>query len=166
MLSLRRCVVGVVAVLLMSGAALAQMGARAGDPGFPSRTPAELAELRVDANAGSARAQFFLGIAYDTGMGVPHDDVEAVSWYRQAAERGNAAAQFNLGALYYSGQGVPQDYVEAHKWRNLAASRASAETRQQYGDARDEVAERMTSQQLADAQKLAREWLAAFEQRN
>ena len=101
-----------------------------------------------------------------SGDGAQQDYIEAASWFRQAAEQGNADAQFNLGALYYSGQGVPQDYVEAHKWRNLAASRASAETRQQYGDARDEVAERMTSQQLADAQKLAREWLAAFEQRN
>ena len=57
-----------------------------------------------------------------------------------------------------NGQGVPQDYVESHKWHNLAASRASAENR-------DAMATLMTPAQLADAQTLAREWLAAFEKR-
>ena len=92
--------------------------------------------------------------------------MEAASWYRKAADQGHAGAQFNLGAIYYSGQGVPQDYVEAHKWRNLAASRASTEDRKQYAESRDATAAVMTPQQIAEAQKLAREWLAAFEQRN
>ena len=83
---------------------------------------------------------------------------------RKAA--GLASAQFNLGAMYADGQGVPQDYVEAHKWRNLAASRASAEDRQFYAESRDAVAEKMTPQQVADAQQRATDWLTAFEQRN
>jgi hypothetical protein len=60
---------------------------------------------------------------------------------------------------------VPQDYVEAHKWCNLAAARASAEIQKACADARDALAKQMTPQQLAEAQKRASEWLAAFEKR-
>ena len=81
------------------------------------------------------------------------------------ADLGYAGAQFNLGATYYNGEGVPQDYVEAHKWRNLAASRADAEDQERYAEARDAVAAKMTPAQIADAQKLAREWQAAFDAR-
>jgi hypothetical protein len=192
MVTLRRGVGGLVAVLLVSGAALAQ-----------APTPTELAELRVDAQAGDADAQCNLGVFYAAGWGIPQDHVEAVSWYRKAAEQGHADAQFFLGFAYYTGQGipqnyaqavtwyrqaaaqgqetaqsrlgtayrfgegVPQDYVEAHKWFNLVASRASfAESRKLYAESRDAVAEKMTPQQIADAQQRATEWLAAFEQRN
>jgi hypothetical protein len=78
---------------------------------------------------------------------------------------GYAGAQFHLGATYYNGEGVPQDYVEAHKWRNLAASRASAEDRETFAEARDAVAKLMTPAQIAEAQKLASEWHAAFDAR-
>jgi TPR repeat protein len=81
------------------------------------------------------------------------------------ADLGYAGAQFNLGATYYNGEGVPQDYVEAHKWRNLAASRASAEDRETFAEARDAVAKLMTPAQIAEAQKLASEWHAAFDAR-
>ncbi|MBN4047955.1 sel1 repeat family protein [bacterium AH-315-O15] len=96
---------------------------------------------------------------------VPQDDVEAVRWYRLVADQGHARAQYNLGAMYGSGRGVPQDFVEAHKWRNLAASRASAEDQTRYAAARDALAAQMTPAQLAEAQKLAREWQAAFDAR-
>ena len=66
---------------------------------------------------------------------------------------------------YSIGQGVPQDDVDAHKWRNLAASRVSADDQKRYAEVSDATASEMTPQQLADAQKLAREWVAAFEQR-
>ena len=48
----------------------------------------------------NARAQFWLGMAYDDGEGVPEDDAKAVHWYRQAAKQGYALAQFNLGLIY------------------------------------------------------------------
>ncbi len=87
MLNLRRCVVGVVAVLLVSGVALA-----------PTSEPADIAALRVDADAGDANAQTSLAIAYFNGEGVPQDYVEAVSWYRQAADQGHADAQQRVPA--------------------------------------------------------------------
>lgn len=120
---------------------------------------------RKAAEQGNAVAQDFLGFLYDIGRGVPEDNVQAMAWYRKAAEQGDAGAMYALGTMYVSGKGVPQDYVEAHKWRNLAAARASTESQGEYEDARDAVARSMTSQQLAEAQKRASEWLAAFEKR-
>ena len=134
--------------------------------GVPQDDAQAAALYRKAADQGDAGAQCNLGLMYANGEGVPQDYVEAVSWYRQAADQGDAFAQFNLGNAYYSGWGVPQDYVEAHKWRNLAASRTSTENRKRYGDARDEVAEKMTPQQIADAQQRATDWLTEFEQRN
>ena len=42
--------------------------------------------FRMAAEQGHAEAQYSLGVAYDTGEGVPEDDAEAVRWYRMAAE--------------------------------------------------------------------------------
>jgi hypothetical protein len=121
--------------------------------------------LRKAADQGDAAAQFVLGVMYDNGHGVPQDYTQAVSWSRKAADQGHADAMFNLGAMYYSGRGLPQDFVEALKWRSLAASRASADEQKAFADARDAVAKVMTPQQVAEAQKRASEWLAAFEER-
>jgi TPR repeat protein len=63
--------------------------------------------------------------------------------------------------MYDKGQGVPQDYVQAHMWYNLAASRFSAseaEGRNSAVEFRDLTAALMTPAQIAEAQKLAREW--------
>ena len=66
--------------------------------------------------------------------------------------------------MYEDGKGVPQDYVQAHMWYNLAAAQGGMA-----GDTtvknRDRVAKRMTPAQIAEAQRLAREWMAAFEKR-
>jgi len=116
---------------------------------------------RPRATQGIAFAQVNLGFMYYTGQGVPQDYGEAAKWYRLAAEQGNPTAQSNLGSMYYSGQGVPQDYVQAYMWVDLAASRfppSAIEDRDQAAHNRDIVASKMTPEQLAEAQKLAREW--------
>ena len=79
----------------------------------------------------------------------------------QAADPENTAAQFDLGVKYATGQGVPQDYVQAHMWFNLAASRSTGEMREDAVERRDQIANEMTPDQLAEAQRLAREWDAA-----
>jgi hypothetical protein len=55
--------------------------------------------------------------------------------------------------------------VEAHKWANLAASRATGDDREKYAEFRDDLVKLMTPAQIAEAQKLAREWQAAFDTR-
>ena len=93
-------------------------------------------------------------------------DTPEIAALRVAANAGDLAVQYILGRLYAgNGQIVPKDSVESHKWLNLAASRASAADQKQYAEARDYVAHLMTPTQIEAAQKLAREWLAAFEKR-
>lgn len=85
---------------------------------------------------------------------MPQDYDEAVKWYRKAAKRGQADAQNSFGVLYRDGQGVQQDYVLAHMWCSLAATQGNEDAIKN----RDIIAEKMTSDQIAEAQKLAREW--------
>jgi TPR repeat protein len=89
---------------------------------------------------------------------VSQDNAEAAKWYRKAADQGHANAQYNLGVMYSTGQGVPQDYVEAHKWFNLAASRLTDSERDTAVKKRALMESKMTQSQIAEAQKLAREW--------
>jgi len=95
-------------------------------------------------------ADFSAGVkAYNLG-----DYVTALRIFRQLAEQGDADAQYNLGAMYSKGLGVTQDYIQAHMWYNLAAAQGQKDT----GDLRDSLAKKMTPAQIAEAQKLAREW--------
>jgi TPR repeat protein len=110
--------------------------------------------FRKAADQGIDGAQYHLGNMYFYGRSVLQDDVAAVGWYRKAAYQGYAPAQFNLGGMYYKGRGVPQDYVTAHMWFNLAA----AGGRKDAVKVRDMLAAMMTPAQIAEAQKLAREW--------
>ena len=105
------------------------------------------------AQQGDADAQYNLGVMYDNGRGVVQDYAEAVKWYRLAALQGHANGQNNLGFMYGNGQGVVQNYVKAHSWYNLSAVSGNAMAIEN----RDSVAKRMTPQQIADAQKLARD---------
>ncbi|HKF10798.1 MAG TPA: tetratricopeptide repeat protein [Xanthobacteraceae bacterium] len=117
--------------------------------------------LKPAAEKGNAVAGYTLGVMYGEGRGVPQDFAEAARWYRAAAERGDAPAQYNLGLAYARGEGVAQDAVAAHMWFNLAAARfppTDARNRAAAVKNRDTMANEMTSAQLAEAQKRAREW--------
>jgi len=84
---------------------------------------------------------------------------EAGRRFALAADQGVAAAQYNLGLMYAKGYGVPQNHIEAHTWFTLAAaSYTSKPNRDRAVAARDTEAARMTPAQIAEAQKLAREW--------
>ncbi len=111
-------------------------------------------ELRRLADQGDAQAQFELGVRYAHGYGVSRDDQEAAKWYRLAAEQGDADAQHALGVMYDEGRGVPKDYVLAHMWLNLAAAKGGKDAVK----LRDLLEEIMTPVQLAEAQRLAKEW--------
>ena len=73
-----------------------------------------------------------------------------------AAQRGAPEALFELGLMYCSGREVDLDLVLAHKWFNLAALRGNDEAKRY----RAEVARELSRSEIAQAQKLAREWLA------
>ena len=82
------------------------------------------------------------------------DYTAALKEWRPLAARGDAVAQFNLGNSYRLGQGVPRDYVLAHLWFSLSAAKGFKNALK----ARDTVAKLMTPVQIAEAQKMAREW--------
>jgi len=103
---------------------------------------------------GYARAQSNLGSLYADGKGVPQDETKGAEWIRKAAEQRDANGQASLGEMYRDGRGVPQDKLQAYMWLTLGV--ANGATR---GAAlRDALAKQMTPDQLAEAQKLAREW--------
>ena len=103
---------------------------------------------------GQAKAQYNLGTLYLNGGGVPKDYQQALRWFRLAADQGEALAQTKIAIMYDEGQGVPQDFVQAHKWYNLAAVNGDKPA----AELRDALAKQMTPAQIAEAQKLAREW--------
>jgi uncharacterized protein len=101
-------------------------------------------------------AQFNLGVFIAKGDGVAKNESEATEWFRRAAEQGLAEAQYNLGVCYANGDGVPENYVEARKWIGLAAMQGDEDAKQTLPI----IERRMTSGQIAEAQRLAREFKA------
>ena len=75
--------------------------------------------------------------------------------------KGHAGPQYNLGFMYTNGRGVPQDDVQAHTCYNLAASRPTGKLHDNAVGGREAVAGLMNPTQIAEAQRLAREWDAA-----
>ena len=111
------------------------------------------------AQGGHLDAQANLGFVYEQGRGVAQNHGEAARWYHAAAERCDVAAQANLGTLYANGSGVTRDDVLAHMWLNLAVSGAQGrKLRHDLIQRRDNVAQRLTPEQILEAQRLAREW--------
>jgi TPR repeat protein len=82
-------------------------------------------------------------------------DVDSLAQYERDAKQGRADALYNLGLAYSTGQGVGIDLVAAHKWFNLAAVRGIEAAKAW----RNQLAGEMLPGQIAEAQRLAREWL-------
>ncbi len=75
-----------------------------------------------------------------------------------AAAQGDIAAYYDLGVAFSTGShGAECDLIEAHKWFNLAASKGHEEATW----CRADIADEMTAREIAEAQRRAREWLAA-----
>ena len=79
-----------------------------------------------------------------------------------AAAQGDVAAYYDLGVAYSTGShGAACDLIEAHKWFNLAAVAGHEES----AWCRADIADEMTAREIAEAQRRAREWLAAGQRR-
>jgi TPR repeat protein len=118
----------------------------------------QLARFRTAAEAGNETAEFNLGVMYLTGRRIEQDAEEALRWFKRAAARGHTGAKFNFSFMYTEGRTVDQDDVEAQKWFILAAAGDDARARQ----AQTFLAQRMTQEQMTDAQARARAWLDEF----
>ncbi|HEX4968690.1 MAG TPA: tetratricopeptide repeat protein, partial [Nitrospiraceae bacterium] len=106
------------------------------------------------ATQGHAVAQLNLGMLYLAGDGAPQSAPMALVWFSKAAEQENGLAFAKLGLIYAQGRGVLQDFIQAHMWYNLGAAHGDLNA----AEARDALAQRMSATQIAEAQRLAREW--------
>jgi TPR repeat protein len=79
-----------------------------------------------------------------------------------AAAAGDTTAYFDLGVAFSTGShGIASDLIEAHKWFNLAAVAGHAEAQL----CRADISEEMTAREIAEAQRRAREWIAATDRK-
>jgi TPR repeat protein len=108
----------------------------------------------------NALAMMYCGVGYG-----PKGYNEAFKWFKRAANQGCITAQLNLaviyyeGAKYYEGLNVAKDYVEAYKWLLIAGM----EDRGYYAETKQELAYHMTSEQIAEAEKRAKEFVVKRE---
>lgn len=114
------------------------------------------------AENGHLRAQYSIGELFAERLltfndGEDRDYREAVQWFRRAAEAGSPQGQYHLGRMYHMGRGVMEDYILAYMWANIAYGNGlnSAAT------SRDNAASFLNSDQIAEAQGLARACLAS-----
>ncbi|HTC85045.1 MAG TPA: tetratricopeptide repeat protein [Rhizomicrobium sp.] len=77
------------------------------------------------ADAGDARAQARLALAYLRGQGSARDADAALLWCMSAARAGNPVAQYLLGALYQQGDHVAADPALAMNWFSRAAEKGN-----------------------------------------
>ncbi|HQP57253.1 MAG TPA: hypothetical protein PLN83_14195, partial [Syntrophorhabdus sp.] len=112
------------------------------------------------AEQGEADAQHDLALMYENGNGVPQNYKEAVRWYSKAAKQGHAIAQSKLGLFFYKGQGISKDPVQAYKWFELAVTHGDKDAKKH----RDTLKKKMSLDQLAEAQRLIREFKTQAEE--
>ena len=110
---------------------------------------------RRAAEQGDANAMFNLGVRNEAGKGLPQNFEKAVERYMQAAEAGHAKAQYNLALKYFTGEGVHRSNIRAHMWANIARSSDVPRSNKLL----DVIVREMTAQQIATAQKRARDCL-------
>lgn len=84
-------------------------------------------------------------------------DFSEVQNVELGAANDNGVSLYNLGMMYSTGRTVEQDLVSAHKWFNLAAMQGNDDAREY----RMEIARELSDHDIADAQRLARQWLHA-----
>lgn len=117
---------------------------------------------RLAAMQGYREGQYKLCEMSERGQGLPQDYQEALRWCGLAAAQGHGRAMFIIGRLYHTAHGVPHDLVRAHMWYNLATAHGYEDGKKW----RDRVADDMSASQIAEAQKLAREWNVKISTRN
>lgn len=107
------------------------------------------------AKQGDAKAQSDLCYFYKEDKD-KRDYREAARWCLKAAEQGSLEAFQDLGWLYRTGNGVPRDDVYAYAYYNVLA--ASGWWGAVFAkSSRDFIAEELTPNQIAEAQRISRE---------
>ena len=86
--------------------------------------------VRNAAILGNRRAQFFLGVAYQSGYGVPQDPERAHQNFRLCAAMGNRPCQVQLAKLLLQNADKEErDFIQAMAWLELAAEERNDEAK-------------------------------------
>ena len=175
-------VAALVAAFMLAGAWVS-IGSVAYAESSEAEVRRRIAEILREAEQGDIGMQVVLGYAYVRGWGVPQSFAEAQRWWRIAAAQGDTEAQVRLAFLllvdsgvideedgstnyawYNIGRGsnMEQALIEAYAWVNVAASGdlkfreiAVVWTREELAEVREELAELMTSEAIAEAQRIS-----------
>lgn len=86
---------------------------------------------------------------------MPYSDISMESPDAFLTADAPAEELLQMGLVYSTGLGVDEDLVAAHKWFNLAALKGNEDAKMY----RKDLADMMSSAEIAQAQKSAREWL-------
>jgi uncharacterized protein len=120
----------------------------------PSDTAAEELMIR-SGEAGFEKAQAELARMYREGHGVKQDFGKSFFWVKKSAEAGDVGAQLQVADSFAFGHGVERDPVEAYKWYEIAINYWGSLA----VNARDVVAESMSSDQIDKGKQLAASWI-------
>ncbi len=113
-----------------------------------------LAVLEAGANRGNVTDQIALANRYAEDPILINLD-KSIRWFRAAAEQDDVDAQMTLAEMSQLGQGGIPSSVEAHFWFSVAATRNAEDAARR----RDQVAEALTAETIADNQARLEEWL-------
>jgi TPR repeat protein len=123
--------------------------------GIPRNDKEAMKWLMMSSKKGNGKADFQIGLMVEAGHGAKQDNKEATKWYTKSAEKGYAKAQRILGLKHRDGAGVSKNIVTARMWLNIAGSYGSEEALKEGYHLKKE----MTPDQVAESDKLTREWL-------
>jgi len=109
---------------------------------------------RMAAEQGDSTAQVHLSMAYDLGLGA-WDEAQSIQWLNKSIDQRNPLAFASMAGRSEVGRGVPLNLVEALKWYVLSlAEQDDVDFRSRMVN----LQAQMTPDQIAEAQRLAREW--------
>ena len=112
--------------------------------------------FKLASEQGDATAQNNLGWMYLNGLGVVKDYAKAEEYFTMAAEQGLMLAQANLGSMFAEETDI-KDRVKGHMWLSIAAANGNKAS----GKKAWVMEVMMSKEQVAEAKRLAEEWLAA-----
>jgi TPR repeat protein len=118
------------------------------------KTDEDVKALSKLAETGDDVAQSSLALRYMTGDGVQQDIKRSLELFRRSAEQGNPGAEYALGTAYLTGIHISRDYVLGYMWLDVAALHGHELS----PDLLTFLQGVMTKEQVAQAQKLVREW--------
>lgn len=84
-----------------------------------------IALFQSAADKNNADGEYYMGVAYLNGLGVPKDDAKAAAWFRRGADHDHEVAQYWFGEMLSKGRGgLTADWNAALPYFVKAARRA------------------------------------------